>query len=88
MKLLPGNAEEYERRHREIWPELVALLKEAGISNYSIFLNKNTNELFACLESGKDSERQAYRFLLKWLSGLACSLWGYSQQAVSNKEVI
>lgn len=51
MKLLPGNEEEYERRHREIWPDLVALLKEKGIHNYSIFLDKNTSQLFAFLKS-------------------------------------
>jgi L-rhamnose mutarotase len=51
MKLLPGNEEEYERRHREIWPDLVALLKEKDIHRYSIFLDKNTSQLFAFLES-------------------------------------
>jgi len=37
MRLNPGQAAEYERRHRAIWPELAAQLKEAGISDYSIF---------------------------------------------------
>ncbi|WP_296700624.1 L-rhamnose mutarotase [Algoriphagus sp.] len=47
MKLIPGNEEEYERRHREIWPELVTLLKETGIIDYQIFLDKETSCLFA-----------------------------------------
>ncbi|MEN2284127.1 L-rhamnose mutarotase [Algoriphagus sp. SE2] len=47
MKLIPGNEEEYERRHREIWPELVTLLKETGIIDYQIFLDKETSFLFA-----------------------------------------
>lgn len=47
MKLIQGNEEEYERRHREIWPELVALLKETGIVDYQIFLDKETGFLFA-----------------------------------------
>ncbi len=47
MKLLPGNEEEYEKRHREIWPELVKLLKESGIQDYSIYLDKETSTLFA-----------------------------------------
>ena len=34
---------EYKRRHDEIWPELVALLKEAGVSDYSIHLDEETN---------------------------------------------
>ena len=49
MMLNPGQAEEYRRRHDEIWPELVTLLHEAGISDYSIFLDPETNALFAVL---------------------------------------
>jgi L-rhamnose mutarotase len=49
MQLNPGMEAEYKRRHDEIWPELVALLKEAGISDYSIHLDRNTNILFAVL---------------------------------------
>lgn len=47
MKLIPGFEEEYERRHGEIWPELVALLKNMGIIDYQIFLDKETSCLFA-----------------------------------------
>ncbi|AEL26047.1 L-rhamnose mutarotase [Cyclobacterium marinum] len=47
MKLLPGNEEEYEKRHNEIWPELAELLREAGIREYHIFLDKATGTLFA-----------------------------------------
>lgn len=36
-RIVPGMKEEYKRRHDEIWPELVALLKEAGICNYTIW---------------------------------------------------
>jgi L-rhamnose mutarotase len=49
MQLLAGNASEYKRRHDEIWPELAALLKEAGVHDYSIFLDEETNVLFAVL---------------------------------------
>ncbi len=35
----PGSATEYKRRHDEIWPELVADIKAAGLSNYSLFRN-------------------------------------------------
>ena len=51
MHLFPGQAGEYKRRHDEIWPELVILLKNTGISDYSIFLDENTNELFAVLKT-------------------------------------
>ena len=49
MRLHPGQAEEYRRRHDAIWPELVALLKAAGISDYSIFLDEASGTLFAVL---------------------------------------
>ena len=49
MQLLPGQAQEYQRRHDEIWPELEALLRDAGVSDYSIFLDEATNVLFAVL---------------------------------------
>ena len=49
MKLFPGKEAEYKKRHDEIWPELQALLKEKGISEYSIFLDESTNSLFGVL---------------------------------------
>ena len=49
--LKEGKKEEYIRRHNEIWDELVALLKEAGIENYSIWLVGN--ELFGYYECSK-----------------------------------
>jgi L-rhamnose mutarotase len=49
MRLNPGRAEEYKRRHDAIWPELVALLTEAGVSDYSIHLDTETNFLFGVL---------------------------------------
>jgi L-rhamnose mutarotase len=47
MKLKPGCAAEYERRHNEIWPALAAELRAAGITEYSIFLDEETLTLFA-----------------------------------------
>ncbi|WP_296745665.1 L-rhamnose mutarotase [Mesorhizobium sp.] len=49
MKLNPGMKAEYKRRHDEIWPELVVLLREAGVSDYSIHLDEETNILFGML---------------------------------------
>jgi L-rhamnose mutarotase len=46
MKLNAGQKETYIKRHSEIWAELVTLLKEAGVSEYSIFLDEETNTLF------------------------------------------
>ncbi len=49
MKLFPGMAVEYKRRHDDIWPELAALLRRTGVSEYSIFLDESTNDLFGVL---------------------------------------
>ena len=49
MRLNPGMRAEYEKRHDEIWPELVALLREAGVSDYSIHLDAETDTLFGVL---------------------------------------
>ena len=47
MYLNEGQKAEYKKRHSEIWSELKQLLKEAGVSEYSIFLDEETNILFA-----------------------------------------
>lgn len=49
MFLKHGFQDEYTKRHEELWPELKKLLKENGIQNYNIFLDSNTDELFAFL---------------------------------------
>lgn len=60
MKLLPEKADDYKKRHDEIWPELQGLLKDAGITDYSIFLDEETNILFGVL---KVSDRQRFKAL-------------------------
>lgn len=47
MKLKPGVEAEYQRRHDEIWPELTETLIDAGIRDYSIYLDRSTGILFA-----------------------------------------
>jgi L-rhamnose mutarotase len=49
MTLNPGMEAEYRKRHDAIWPELVDLLHEAGVSDYSIHLDRSTNTLFGVL---------------------------------------
>ncbi len=51
MYLNKGAEDEYKKRHDAIWPELVALLKEADIEDYSIFLDEETSTLFAVLKT-------------------------------------
>ena len=50
MKIYEGMAEEYERRHNALWPEMIEDIRSHGGKNYSIFLNRATNELFSYLE--------------------------------------
>ena len=50
MELKPGQQVEYERRHNPIWPELEETLKDHGVWSYSIFLNRQTDQLFAYAE--------------------------------------
>ncbi len=54
MRIKPGTQEEYRRRHRQVWPELLADLKRAGCKNYSIYLRDT--ELLAYMEV-EDFER-------------------------------
>lgn len=54
MQLKPGCEAEYQKRHDEIWPELSRLLSEAGISDYSIFLDPDTLTLFAVQKLSPD----------------------------------
>lgn len=54
MNLNPGQAAEYERRHDAIFPDLAKALKDAGVSDYTIWLDPETNHLFATLVRADD----------------------------------
>jgi L-rhamnose mutarotase len=47
LRLKPEAIEEYENAHAQVWPELLAKLKEVGISDYSIF--RDGQDLFLCM---------------------------------------
>ncbi len=69
MKLKPGYAQEYEKRHNTVWPGLKALLKEAGIYDYSIFLDEETNILFAVQKTNEEKGSQdlaQHEIVQKW----------------------
>lgn len=57
LEVRPGY-EEYARRHDEIWPEMVEALRDAGISNYSIFRHGLT--LFGYFETDDIERTQSY----------------------------
>jgi L-rhamnose mutarotase len=50
MRLEAGAATEYARRHNPVWPELEATFAQHGVQSYSIFLDPETNDLFAYAE--------------------------------------
>ncbi|SHE99310.1 L-rhamnose mutarotase [Kaistia soli DSM 19436] len=54
MKVHPGRIAEYKKRHDEIWPELVDALRAAGITDYSIWHDPETDCLFATLIRSDD----------------------------------
>lgn len=73
MKLKPGFEAEYKKRHDEIWPELATLLKESGISDYSIFLDEETNNLFAVQQQSGSSSQDlgSTQIVQKWWAYMA-----------------
>ncbi|QFS99174.1 L-rhamnose mutarotase [Labrenzia sp. THAF191b] len=74
MKLNPGMEAVYRKRHDEIWPELVALLKDAGISDYSIHLDPETDILFGVLwrqDGHKMDDLPNHPVMRKWWAHMA-----------------
>ncbi len=74
MMLKPGCMAEYKKRHDEIWPELAALIRESGVSDYSIFLDEETNTLFACQKisgEGGSQDLGATEIVQRWWSYMA-----------------
>jgi L-rhamnose mutarotase len=54
MNLFPGQAAEYEKRHDEIFPELTKALRDAGVSDYTIWLDPEDHHLFGILTRTDD----------------------------------
>jgi len=74
MHLNEGQKDEYKKRHDEIWPELGQLLKDAGVSEYSIFLDEETNTLFAFQKvsgTGSSQDLGQTEIVRKWWAYMA-----------------
>lgn len=74
MYLNEGQKEEYRKRHKALWPELQKLLKDAGISEYSIFLDEETNTLFAFQKmtgKGNSQDLGQTEIVQKWWAFMA-----------------
>jgi L-rhamnose mutarotase len=74
MQLNLGMEDEYRRRHDEIWPELVELLKEAGVEDYSIHLDRETGILFGVLWRRTDhrmADLPSHPVMKRWWAHMA-----------------
>ncbi|MCW5551151.1 MAG: L-rhamnose mutarotase [Verrucomicrobiae bacterium] len=74
LKLKPGCEAEYRRRHDELWPDLAALLRQSGISDYSIFLDEETLTLFAVQRLAEDHTLVAlpqHPLMRQWWASMA-----------------
>lgn len=74
MYLNEGQKAEYKKRHDEIWPELKTLLKGAGVCEYSIFFDEETNILFAFQQvKGNDGSQDSGQteIVQKWWAYMA-----------------
>jgi L-rhamnose mutarotase len=81
MKLNNGFEEEYKKRHDELWPELKTLLEKTGIKDYSIFLDEETNFLFAYLtidDVSKLDDLPNEAIMRKW--------WNYMKDIMETNE--
>jgi len=81
MKLLKGCEDEYKKRHDDVWPELKELLKRTGIKGYSIFLDEETNSLFAYLtiDDAKQLDELPHEPIMKkW--------WSYMKDIMETNE--
>jgi len=81
MFLNKGAEAEYKKRHEETWSEIKNLLKEAGVSNYSIFLDEETNILFGVLDCDDEVKYQdipLQPIMQKW--------WDYMKDLMETNE--
>lgn len=73
MQLKPGYEAEYRKRHDEIWPQLRQHFKDSGVSEYSIFLDQESNALFAVKNLREDSAMVSENpeIIMKWWAFMA-----------------
>ena len=74
MRLKPGFEAEYQRRHAALWPDLAEVLRAAGVSDYTIFLDPETLTLFAVLKRAEDHTMDSlpsHPVVQKWWAHMA-----------------
>ena len=74
MRLNDNMADEYRKRHTAIWPELVDLLHDAGVSDYSIHVDEQTGLLIGVLTRTSDhnmDDLSNHPLMHKWWAMMA-----------------
>ena len=74
LKLKPGMGEEYKKRHAAIWPELSKAIRDAGISDFTIFLDEETGTLFSVQKlaaTNTTAELRKSEIMHKWWAYMA-----------------
>ncbi|MCL4123967.1 UNVERIFIED_CONTAM: hypothetical protein GTU68_001328 [Idotea baltica] len=74
MKLKTGFKEVYKKRHDEIWPELKRTLKNAGVIDYAIFFDEETETLFGYQKVDKNYSKNNLKesyIVKKWWEFMA-----------------
>lgn len=73
LRVKPGMAAEYEKRHDELWPEMAEALKAQGIVFYEIFLDEKTNRVFGHMIRDRhyDPDTPEPEVVLKWRRHMA-----------------
>lgn len=74
LKLKPGMGDEYKKRHDAIWPELAKAIRDAGISDFSIFLDEETGTLFSVQKLSPNNTAAELRktgLMQKWWAHMA-----------------
>jgi L-rhamnose mutarotase len=93
FEIRPGTEAEYKRRHDEIWPELVGVIQDAGITNYSLFRRETTIIAYcecepdAATAFAKVGASEANDRWSEWFSDIIVSLTGPDGKLIDYAEV-
>jgi len=92
MFLKQGMEDEYVKRHAAIWPELKKIIASQGTYDYSIFLDRETNTLFAVQkvkEDGVDSQvRDESGIIQRWWDYMADIMEANPDNSPKTEELI
>jgi L-rhamnose mutarotase len=59
LRVRADRLDEYRERHRAVWPEMLAALREAGWANYSLFLREDGMLIGYCETEDFEAARRA-----------------------------